>query len=294
MFKRLIIATDLSASSYSLIKCLGGLKDYGAEECLLLQCLSVQETASIALSYTTAVLEENLHSQKEILEQQGFAVETRIVPGLAKDTINRIAVEENYSLIVVGAQVQSLTREVFFGGLAYDVIQHAQKPVLLIRLEDNPVEGVPCISSISCNISNHILFPTDFSENADQAFDYLEKMIVDGAKKVTILHVQDQALLKHYLEGRLNEFNAIDNERLQKMKERLQAHGKAEIQTLLLVGSPFAEIIKVVRELNIQLVVMGSQGRGYIKELFLGSVSHNIARHAPSSILLVPARRENE
>jgi nucleotide-binding universal stress UspA family protein len=33
---------------------------------------------------------------------------------------------------------------------------------------------------------------------------------------------------------------------------------------------------------------MGTQGKGFIKELFLGSVAHNVARLAPCPVLLVP------
>jgi len=37
---------------------------------------------------------------------------------------------------------------------------------------------------------------------------------------------------------------------------------------------------------------MGSQGRGFIKEVFLGSVSNNVARHSAASVLLIPAVRK--
>ena len=40
---------------------------------------------------------------------------------------------------------------------------------------------------------------------------------------------------------------------------------------------------------SVSLTVMGSQGRGHLGELFLGSVSHNVARHAPVPVLLIPA-----
>jgi len=68
MFERFIIATDLSAASYALVNSLGGLRAYGAKECLLLLPLSMQESASIALSYSMIVLENSLQGQKEILE----------------------------------------------------------------------------------------------------------------------------------------------------------------------------------------------------------------------------------
>jgi nucleotide-binding universal stress UspA family protein len=294
MFKKLIIATDLSAASFALVKCLGGLRAYGAEECLLLQCLSIQETSSLALSYTINVLEGMLRDLKEILAEQGYIVETRIIPGIAKNEVNKIAINENYSLIVVGAQEHSLTSEIFFGGLAYDVIHYAQKPVLLIRMEDYPQEGISCIKTLGCDMSNHILFPTDFSENADLAFDYVAKMAALGVKKITLFHVQDKSRISEYPEASFEKRNEIDNTRLQDMKKLLQEKGNAEIDAFLCQGSPAVEILKLIRERNIQLVVMGSQGRGFVKEIFLGSVSNNVARHSAASVLLIPAKREND
>ena len=82
MFKRLIAATDLSPASFAVVSCLEKLKAYGAEQCLLLQCLSFSEAASTALSYHTDPLEKMLNEQKNILEEQGFSVETRTVVGV--------------------------------------------------------------------------------------------------------------------------------------------------------------------------------------------------------------------
>jgi len=294
MFKRVIIATDLSQASDALINCIGGLRAYGAEECLILQCLAVKEPVSKAISFAHDILENLLQSQKEVLEKQGYRVEARIVSGVAKNEIHRIATEENYSLIVVGAQEDSLLSEAFFGGLAYEVIYYARKPVLLVRMEETPSGELSCIKTIGCDISNHLLFPTDFSENADRAFSYVKEMVAHGVKKVTLIHVQDQYRISPHLIGRLDEFNKIDTMRLQKMKKILQDHGNVEVEILLRYGSPSVEVLKVVRELNVQLVVMGSQGRGFVKEFFLGSVSHHLARHYVSSVLLIPAKRESE
>jgi nucleotide-binding universal stress UspA family protein len=51
------------------------------------------------------------------------------------------------------------------------------------------------------------------------------------------------------------------------------------------------EIMRVIQQSNVHLVVMGSQGRGFVEELFLGSVSHNVARHSRAPVLLIPSRR---
>ncbi|MCK9197507.1 MAG: universal stress protein [Syntrophales bacterium] len=291
MFSRFIIATDLSLASSAVINCIGGLRAYGAKHCLLLQCLSIQEASSIAASYTTAQIECMLKDHKRILEQQGFSVETKVLPGFAKREINRIARKEGYSLIVIGSRGHSMVTEALLGGVAYDVVQQACKPILIVRLEKKQIEGNVRIQASRCDFSGHVLFPTDFSENADLVFTYLEKLLSDDVRHVTLLHVQDKTRIDPHLKHRLEEFNEIDRVRLEKMKETLKLKGNSDIDIELVHGAPFTEIMRVIQDRDVNLVVMGSQGRGFVKELFLGSVSHNVARNSEASVLLIPAKR---
>lgn len=293
MFSRIIVATDLSMASLAVAKCAGGLKPLGARRCLLLQCLSLQEAGSVCLAHDLGPLEDALARQKAILEQHGLQVETRVVPGFPKWEINRIAVEENYSLIVIGSRSHSLMADPFLGGVGSAVIHDKRRPVLLVRLGVKSNGTQDCAALARCDFAEHILFPTDFSENADHAFSYVEKLVADGAKRVTFLHVQDRARIEPHLKGRLNEFNEIDRDRLEVLKERLERKGHAEIDFELRYGAPFVEITQLVRERGMHLVVMGSQGRGYTKELFLGSVSHSVARRSEAAVLLVPAERSS-
>ncbi len=199
---------------------------------------------------------------------------TRIVSSNAKQEVNRIAEKEDYSLIVVGHS-HSKVRDTFLGGIAYNVIYCARKPALVVPVQKKDDEYV-CIRS--AGFGEHILYPTDFSENADLAFSYVEDFVSQGAKHVTLLHVQDKARIEPYLRDRLEEFNRIDRSRLESMKESLSKKGNPVIDIELAYGAPYTEIMRMIREQDISLVVMGSQGRGFIQELFLGSVSHNVVR----------------
>jgi nucleotide-binding universal stress UspA family protein len=136
-----------------------------------------------------------------------------------------------------------------------------------------------------------VLFPTDFSDNAEHAFSYVEKIAECGAKRVTLLHVQDSVQIGRHLRERLEEFNRIDTERLERFKAELEKRGVKSVRIEIPYGSPKKEIIDRTRRGDVSLVVMGSQGRGYIGELFLGSVSHAVARHSEVPVLLVPAIR---
>lgn len=281
MFERLVVAVDHSAASLALAHAVQGMAALGTKDVLLLQCITVSDLTPISLTYTLEYLEKNLEELKSILMDSGFNVETRIVPGSPRSEAYRIAIREHYSAIVTGARKHAAV-EPLFGGLAFDMIHHAPKPVLIVRISN-------CMTA-PVDFSAHVLLPTDFSDNAELAFSQLTALVKCGARRVTLLHVQDQSRIGKALEEKLGEYNDIDGRRLEQMKQKLEELG-AEVQTLIRFGSPSVETLKTIHELNVSLVVMGSQGRGFVQELFLGSVSHNIARHSDASVLLIPARK---
>ncbi len=284
MFERFVVATDLSSDSERVVGCLAGLKDFGARHALLLQCLEIQEAASVALSSTTSLLDGCLEQQKAVLEKQGFEVETRIVPGFARSEINRIAREEDYSLIVVGSHIHPILMEPIKDRIAGRLLHGAERPVLIIHLIRDESGNERCALSADGDLAGHILYATDFSDCADQAFTLLERM-AETAKRITLLHVLE-------VKGELaEELAAIDRDRLEAMKARLIACGEAEVSVEIRRGRPDQSIIAAAQEYAAHLIVMGTHGRSFVSELFLGSISHQIARYAPIPVLLVPAVR---
>ena len=92
MFKRLIIATDLSKDHKTFINYLGSLRIYGTEECLLLQLQSSGEVLGINNYYKASVvaeLGEFFQNLKETLEKHGYSVEARVLSGFSANEINR-------------------------------------------------------------------------------------------------------------------------------------------------------------------------------------------------------------
>ena len=108
---------------------------------------------------------------------------------------------------------------------------------------------------------------------------------------MTLLHVQDREKIEGHLKDRLESFNETDLGRLERLKAHLMSHGAADVRIGLPYGLSKQEIVERANRSDISLVVRGSQGRGFLKKVFLGSVSHNIARHSDASVLLIPARK---
>jgi nucleotide-binding universal stress UspA family protein len=52
-------------------------------------------------------------------------------------------------------------------------------------------------------------------------------------------------------------------------------------------GHPAEEILKVATRQRAHVIVMGSRGLAGVKRFLMGSVSQQVVRHAPCSVLLV-------
>jgi len=292
MFSKILIATDSSPSSLSVVGCARSLRAIGAKECVLAQCFTIREHVPFP-HQIKAYIESMLNQQKEILEKDGLVTTVVVDAGLPGTLIPRMAAERGCSMIVVGSHGHNLVSEIFLGGTATAILHHATRPILIVRLKADKETGHAICAGEGCDFTRHVLYVTDFSDHAQRAFAYVGELVAAGARRVTLLHVQDQTRLDTHLEDRLAEFNAIDRERLEMLKARLEEMGDAEIAMEVPYGSPIDEILKRTREGRTGLVVMGTHGRGFVSELFLGSVSHNVARHSEAPVLLIPGQRED-
>lgn len=286
MFSKILVGTSLSKVSSQTLCCLKNFRQAGATDVILAHVMNIRDVGGL-YGYLRNLAQPILEEQKTILEQMGFTVEIEIVVGFPDYEINRLAREKHASFIAVHMTAESLIDDAFVGGVASEVIHHAEKPVLVMKAKTS---GGQC-ERVCEEILSHILYPTDFSDNAERAFAYVEKLVESGCSKITLLHVQEQDRIDKYLKDRLDEFNTIDQARLERLKKRLIEKGAQDVHIEIPYGSTTREILREVNKGACSLIVMGSQGRGFISEVFLGSVSHNIVRKAPVPVFLVPARR---
>lgn len=290
MFTTIVVATDLSAASDRMIACLPGLKPLGAARVHLVHALGLRHLDTMKYELARFV-EPRLLQQEAALQAEGFETSVEIAAGIPEYEVNRIANERRASLIAVGSHGATLAREVLIGGVALGILHRAVLPVLVMRLRLTEENKLVKCEALCADFSKHILYPTDFSDNAEHAFRYLETIVKAGAQHVTLLHVQDKARISPHLTHRLEEFNRIDTERLERHRAALLKLGAKEVTVELSFGSPVREILRAARQRGVSQIVMGSQGCGFISEVFLGSVSHQVARHAPVPVLFVPAVR---
>jgi nucleotide-binding universal stress UspA family protein len=139
-----------------------------------------------------------------------------------------------------------------------------------------------------------ILFCTDFSENADFAFDYA----VDIAKRrpgsvLHLLHVIPEPDAQFW-QTYLHDVEGVDEKARQEILEKIERSYRSrvpegvEMEVYLRVGKADAEILKTAEEVGADLLMMGRQGSSSWGTLLFGKVTENIARHANCAVLIIP------
>jgi nucleotide-binding universal stress UspA family protein len=280
MFDRMLVATDLSEASDRVIEALGGLEALGVKESVLLYCLNLRDAGTLA-PRLMKLTRPALDAQGRKLEEQGFTVTTELALGLPHIEVNRQAEERGSDLVVIGSHGETGSGRIFLGGVAGAILHNAVRPLLVIRLKFKDLGDREVCEFLTCDFRSHVLFPTDFSANAGNAFRSVLGLADVGAAEITLMHVRKP--------GESPDERVVD-QRLAEMKTDLESHGPVRVNVELQEGNPKKEIVERVNQGDISLVVMGSQGRGYVAEFFLGSVSHEVARRSKTApVLLIPA-----
>ncbi len=288
MFNKLLIMTDGSPVSYRLLDCVEGLRACGTREVVLCHVVEV-ETAAGLYDYLRAHLLPRLEAQKERLEGAGFRASIEIPLGEPHVEANRLVQALGCSMIVVASHSHGLSRDLLMGVTACSLIRHAIVPVFLARVEILLEECGSRCRTLCRNAFEHLLFPTDFSDTAEAAFAWVEEIASACRSRVTLLHVQDKARIEPYLSARLEEFNRIDQQRLERMKQSLTEKDAGQVEVKIAFGHPTEEILREADSGACTLIVMGSHGRGFFAKDILGGVAHNIANHAPLPVIFTPA-----
>lgn len=291
MFKNLLIAMDLSPASIRLLglNCMGPLRGAGAESVTLVHVMNVRNVGGLYLSMKNLV-EPILKEKEKQLAEMGFRTHLEIPLGDPVLEINRVARETDTSVIVAGTHGESLVKDILLGSVVHRLLQAAEKPVLLLPITILEGEGGEKKCDVICgDFFRHPLFATDFSGSAERAFHYLEHIVAHARpQEVTLFHVQDQARIHPHLIHRLEEFNRIDLERLEGLEKRLVEWGKSIVRKEVEFGRPGPLVVEKIRKGGHSMVVIGSQGRGYMAEAFLGRVANHVVHRSTVPVLVVP------
>ena len=141
----------------------------------------------------------------------------------------------------------------------------------------------------------NILVATDFGEAADNALTYGRELATRFGATLHVLHVaanlsinalgaESYAAIAPQLQEELEESTRKQLDELLIDSDR---SGPATKRAILTSSSPASAIVDYARDNNIELIVMGTHGRGALAHLIMGSVAERVVRLASCPVLTV-------
>ena len=277
---RAIYATDLSAASEAAIQnetCLDCLGRIGVDTVHLVTVIPSNVHAGMPGMNFSKRREQGLARYQNVMENAGFDTETHVVRGTPHRRINGIAEAEKADLTIIGSRGQSPLDNRVIGSTARNLARTTVVPLLVNRVEreaDDP-------DVLREHLFQRMLYATDFSENAERAFDAFSYL----------RHATQEATLVHVRTPKDPDPGDEDpQEQLADLARQLR-EWDIETRTDVRQGDPADEILAVEAAVNPSTILVGAKGRSRIRRLLLGSVSEDIVAQAAGNVFLVPPPR---
>ncbi len=204
-----------------------------------------------------------IQQAKALFAQEGVKAETMLEEFAdPADTILEVAKEKKSDTLILGNKGSSEIEDFALGGVVDKVFRHADLPVFIVKKKTD---------------FSKILVAVDGSKHAEKALKYAVQLGEKYKSRVTLLNVAQTLIRK---------------ETAKSMGERVVSDAEAQVKGVkadkkVEFGHPAKTIIDFAKKGDYDLIALGSRGLNPVKRFFLGSVSDNVARHAPCSVLIV-------
>jgi nucleotide-binding universal stress UspA family protein len=252
-----------------------------------------------------ATLQDALERAQRSFEEGGLRAEATLHVGQPAETLVEYADRYSPDLIAIGAKGRRAALSILMGGVAQQVLEYAQCPVLVIR---SPYAGL-----------RRVLLVTDGSPYSQRAVSYLARFPLPPSAELHVAHVlpplylpemtmpswplgadivaplptrESADLLAHRTEDEERQGEVLITRTFEEMMSIWQQIQSPRLTAapplrVLLRGDAAAEIIEYAKTQQVDLIVGGSRGLGTIKGWLLGSVSRKLAHYAPCSVMIV-------
>jgi universal stress protein A len=142
--------------------------------------------------------------------------------------------------------------------------------------------------------SPEILVPIDFSPCSVNALRVALGMAAPEGD-VTLLHVIDEHFIEDAVAASLGSSEDIRERLRQQAESNFDSMlssldvGQLDVEKMIVIGSPFVEILKITRDLDLPMIVMGVRGRSTPpEEMLFGSTAERVLRGSRVPVLCVP------
>ncbi|HEV2839834.1 MAG TPA: universal stress protein [Chthoniobacterales bacterium] len=137
-----------------------------------------------------------------------------------------------------------------------------------------------------------ILVPVENRETDQTILKHIRPLAKLTGAKLMLMHVADGWGARNFEQLKLRESEEMKEDRkyLTALEEELRAEG-FEVSSVLAMGEPATEIIKLARTEPVELIAMSTHGHRFISDLLYGSTADKVRHQVDVPVLLLKVRK---
>ena len=281
--KRILVATDFSeCSERALLASLGIAQRYGSK----LHIVHVVPSEGYGVTGVGMLGAMNFARngardlESELLRKgylEGILCRISVEKGEVWPVVSRMVEEERIDLVVVGTHGRSGFGKMLLGSVAEKIFRQARCPVLTIGPNVQP--SFPFTAR-----AGSVLFPTDFSPQAEYAFPYAFSLAREHQAHLIFLHVvQPTGSEATFNKDRALRYNSA---RLRELMARAAGLAR-EPECIVETGDAAEAIVKVAADGRAEVVVLGVPGPASLSDRIGWSTAYSVVREARKPVLTV-------
>jgi nucleotide-binding universal stress UspA family protein len=209
-----------------------------------------------------------IRAAEEFFREENVEVNSELIRGEdPAEKILQMVKKSSCDLLTIGNNSEPRARRFSLGNIAEKISLYAKCPVLIAKRKTQ---------------IKKVLVAVDGSKKANKALEYAIQLCRHFKAKMTLLHVEEGELFR------------LEPKETKRVGEQILAEsaGKAKAENVacdvrLEFGNPARTILKVAKEEDYDLIVLGSRGVSGVKRFLLGSTSADVSMHAQRSVLIV-------
>ena len=294
-FRSIICATDFSEFAEGIVAY--GIAMAKQFEATLYICHVVDlptvsaygEAVFDPIEYQQRFMETARREIDRLLDGAGIEYQPLITIGNTTDEIARVAKEYIADLVITATHGRSGLRRLFLGSVTERLMRTLPCPLLVLRGSEKETE-----QSLRENFPfKKIMVGCDFSRDSELAVEYSLSIAQEFESELHLVHVVEPSGYRDLFKLQNESGEKFKEELYDMIREKLNALVPRDaldwihLYTRLLVGKPYAELIRYAEMHKIDMTALGIRGHGMVEELLVGSTTDRVIRQAPCPVLSI-------
>lgn len=290
MIKTILIPLDGSETAEAILPFAQEVATKAGADTVLVT--AIQQVGVWDAALTLQVLDKEEQAALDYLNDHvkklGSKARARVVRGDAGTAVLDAADEEKADLIAISTHGRSGLRRFLFGSVATKLLEGAKAPVLFLRPKEGEDKGAPG------PVVKKILVPLDGSDVSMSILPTVEEFAkLMGATLVLFHAVQPITAYPGFEMGAgaamatvIDELQEQAKQILARAAEQVKARG-VDVTTATCLDTSVEGILRAGDDLKVDLIAIGTHGRGGLGRAVLGSVADGVVRRSEDIPCLV-------